>query len=82
MIVPIVGTRLVLGWSGKISKGVVLLVELGYEFQVWMGAAHRVSGVDDRSEAFLVRQRDNMLLHGPFLLVKLRVDNWGLLFGR
>jgi hypothetical protein len=82
VVVPYVGARLAIGWSGTISKGVVLLVELGYEFQAWMGAAHKISGVDDSSEAFLVRQRDNLVLHGPFLMIKLKFENLGMLFGR
>lgn len=81
VIVPVVGARLAFGWSGQVRKGVTLLVELGYEFQAWMGAAHRVSGVDDSSEAFLVRQRDNLLLHGPFLVIRVKFDNLGMLFG-
>ena len=31
----------------KIRRGLTLVVELGYEFQAWMGAAHRISGIDD-----------------------------------
>ena len=81
-IVPTVGVRLAFGWSGRLSKGVTLLVEAGYEFQGWMGVAHLVSGVDKISEAFLVRQRDNLMLHGPFLLIRVQFDNLGMLFGR
>ena len=81
VVVPFAGARLAFGWSGPISTGTYLVVEVGYEFQAWMGAAHQLSGVDDTSEAFLVRQRDNLLLHGPFLLVRIKFDNLGMLFG-
>ncbi len=81
VILPNFGARLAIGWKGVISKGVILVVEVGYEFQGWLGAARRISGVDDVSEAFPVRQRADLLLDGPFLMFRLNSTIWACCSG-
>ncbi len=79
-LVPVIESRLALGWKGPIAQGLWLTAEAGYEFQSWIGAARRPAFTGDDSENQLVREKDNLFLHGPFVQLKLTFDNLGRLF--
>jgi hypothetical protein len=81
VLTPAFGSRLAFGIKRRLGEGVYLDGVIGYDFQVYVGGARRIAFVDDVNGASIARQKDNLFLHGPFLRLTFRFDNWGNLIG-